>query len=219
MDKFVEVDAGETLWRFDKTFLESNWTCIWGRGCKGIGSEANTTNGHGCCSLGAVLDGPEEAFNVAALAETLPPELFQHHEDAQQGGLFSDASNTATRVVDGACIFLNRVGFDGGEGCALHLGAVHYNESPVEWKPSVCWQLPIKVDWEMRDDDVEVATVRGWERRDWGAHGTTMSWCCTEGAEAYVGDTSVVDSLSTELTEIVGEVVYIQLRERFPKNR
>jgi hypothetical protein len=215
--EFVEIDAGETLWRFNRQFLESNWTCIWGRGCKGIAAEANTTNGHGCCSLGAVLDGPEEALNIAALADTLPSGLFQHHAEAKDGGVFSDDAAIATRVIDGACIFLNHVGFSGGEGCALHLGAQHYNEPPVEWKPSVCWQLPIKVDWEMRDDNVEVATVRGWERRDWGTHGTTMAWCCTEGDDAYVGDTSVAESLATEITEVVGEVVYVQLRERLQK--
>ena len=55
---------------------------------------------------------------------------------------------THTRVVDGACIFLNRPGFAGGEGCALHIAALACDESPTEWKPSVCWQLPLRVDWQ-----------------------------------------------------------------------
>jgi hypothetical protein len=42
----------------------------------------------------------------------------------------------------------------------LHLAAIEAAESPMEWKPSVRWQLPIKVDWEPPDDDREVATVR-----------------------------------------------------------
>ena len=41
----------------------------------------------------------------------------------------------------------------------LHLAALAHQESPIDWKPSVCWQLPIKVDWEMRDDDVEIASI------------------------------------------------------------
>ena len=49
-----------------------------------------------------------------------------------------------TRVVDGACIFLNRTGFAGGAGCALHLAAFDAGESPIDFKPSVCWQLPIR---------------------------------------------------------------------------
>jgi hypothetical protein len=116
--------------------------------------------------------------------------------------------------VDGACIFLNRPGFVGGAGCALHLAAIEAAESPTEWKPSVCWQLPIKVDWADGADGTEVATVRRWTRRDWGTEGETMAWCCTEGATAYVGDHPVIDSLSEELEAVVGTRVYVELRRR-----
>jgi uncharacterized flavoprotein (TIGR03862 family) len=213
-DTYTEVDAGDTLWRFDRRFLTSNWTCIWGRGCQGIGPIAVPELGYGCCSLGAELDGMDEALTLAANADALSPDLFQFHAEAAADGVFRDEARDATRVVDGACIFLNRVGFAGGAGCALHLAAVRADESPIDWKPSVCWQLPIKVDWVMRDDDVEVATVRGWERRDWGDDGPGMAWCCTEGADAYVGDRPVVDSLADELTEIVGHTVFVELRRR-----
>jgi hypothetical protein len=213
-DGFTEVDAGDTLWRFDRRFLTSNWTCIWGRGCQGIGPVAAPELGYGCCSLGAELDGMDEALTLAANADALSPDIFQFHAEAAADGVFRDEARDATRVVDGACIFLNRVGFAGGAGCALHLAAVRAGESPIDWKPSVCWQLPIKVDWVMRDDDVEVATVRGWERRDWGDDGPGMAWCCTEGTDAYVGDRRVVDSLADELTEIVGHTVYVDLRRR-----
>jgi hypothetical protein len=211
---FEEVDAGETLWRFDRDFLTSNWTCIWGKGCKGITETADEARGHGCCSLGAELDGVDEARNLSAAAATIPAHLFQFRAEANQGTVFADESYSATRVIDGACIFHNRNGFAGGEGCALHLAAEYFDESPIDWKPSVCWQLPIKVDWEMREDNVEVATVRRWSRADWGAHGTKMAWCCTEGTDTYVGNSSVLDSLSDELTEIVGTEVFIQLRNR-----
>lgn len=211
---FDEVDTRDTVWRFDRSFMTSNWNCIWGRGCLGIGPERDAETGHGCCSLGAELDGLDEAMNLAAMAATLPPEIFQFHAEAEAGGIFRDEQNNATRVLDGACIFHNRRGFAGGEGCALHLGALHYEESPIDWKPSVCWQLPIKVEWEMRSDDVEIATVRGWKRSDWGEYSDTMAWCCTEGPEAYVGDTQVVESLAGELTAMVGESVYVELRRR-----
>src|ERR1019366_2823753 len=138
----------------------------------------------------------------------------EHHAQASEGGVFSDSTRTHTRVVDGACIFLNRPGFTGGAGCALHLEAVAAGESPIECKPSVCWHLPIKVDWEAGPDHREVATVRRWSRRDWGAEGVTMAWCCTEGSLAYVGDRPVVDSLGPELEEIVGTEVYVQLRHQ-----
>jgi len=213
VSNYEEIDAGETVWRFDRDFLASNWTCIWGKGCKGINATADTL-GHGCCSLGAELDGIDEARDLSAAAATIPAHLFQFHAEANSGSVFADESYSATRVVDGACIFHNRNGFAGGEGCALHLAAEYFDESPTDWKPSVCWQLPIKVDWEMREDNVEVATVRRWSRADWGDHGTKMAWCCTEGTDAYVGETSVLDSLGDELSEIVGAEVFVQLRNR-----
>lgn len=214
MSTYEEIDAGETVWRFDRDFLTSNWTCIWGKGCKGINATADESLGHGCCSLGAELDGIDEARDLSAAAATIPAHLFQFHAEASSGSVFADESYSATRVIDGACIFHNRNGFAGGEGCALHLAANYFNESPTDWKPSVCWQLPIKVDWEMRDDNVEVATVRRWSRADWGDHGTKMAWCCTEGTDAYVGETSVIDSLGDELSKIVGTEVFVQLRNR-----
>ena len=214
MSSYEEIDAGETVWRFDRDFLASNWTCIWGKGCKGINATADESLGHGCCSLGAELDGIDEARDLSAAAATIPAHLFQFHAEANSGTVFADESYSATRVVDGACIFHNRNGFAGGEGCALHLAAEYFDESPTDWKPSVCWQFPIKVDWEMRDDNVEVATVRRWSRADWGDHGTKMAWCCTEGTDAYVGETSVLDSLGDELSKIVGSEVFVQLRNR-----
>jgi len=209
-----QIDDGDTVWRFDRGFLTSNWACLWGRGCKGIATEPAAHLGLGCCSVGAELGDIDEARLVAALAATLSPDRFQHHSEAIKAGIFSDDARNSTRVVDGACIFLNHPGFAGGAGCALHLAALDAGESPIHWKPSVCWQLPIKVDWEARDDTTEVATVRAWTRRDWGEEGETMAWCCTEGELAYVADKPVIDSLGEELEAIVGSAVYVELRRR-----
>ena len=213
-DGITEIVDGDVTWRFDDAFLTSRWTCIWGRGCLGILDEPAAELGQGCCSVGAVLDGVDEAMRISALADTLGPGQFQFHEEAGSGGVFADDTRTATRVVDDACIFLNRPGFPGGSGCALHLAALASDESPLDWKPSVCWQLPVKVDWT--DDGVggEVASVRAWRRADWGPEGETMSWCCTEGDLAYMGDRPVVESLAEELEALVGTPVYLELRRR-----
>ncbi len=221
---FVEIDAGDVRWRFERDFLTSNWTCLFGRGCKGILSEPAEELNQGCCSLGAHFgDGPAgeaEAMQVSAYAAMIPEGRWQYRDAAQdESSIFGDDDRSHTRVVDGACIFLNRPGFSGGEGCALHLAALDAGESPIEWKPSVCWQLPLRVHWELADaddpDGPEVATVHRWGRAEWGDHGATMAWCCTErteGAEAYVGDEPVVDSLADELEAIAGTEVVVQLR-------
>ncbi|HEY9556428.1 MAG TPA: hypothetical protein VIR58_06825 [Acidimicrobiales bacterium] len=213
-DALEEIVDGDVTWRFDVAFLESSWTCIYGRGCLGIGDEPAEHLGHGCCSLGADLDDGDEARTIGALAATLDPERFEHHAAAAEGGIYADDRRGSTRVVDGACIFLNRPGFAGGAGCALHIAALDAGESPVEWKPSVCWQLPIRVDWVERPDGTEQATVRRWTRADWGPEGETMAWCCTEGDRAYVGDEPVITSLGAELAELVGTEVHVELRRR-----
>ena len=248
MSEFVDIDDGDTRWRFEREFLTSNWRCTFGDGCKGILSEEATELKQGCCSLGAHFgDGPagqEEARQLSAYVPLLSPEQWQFHDvgtadhlappadDAKHdadaasephrvAGFYGDAARTRTRVVDGACVFLNRPGFEGGEGCALHIAALAEGESPIEWKPSVCWQLPLRVDWGLVDDNdpdgPETAIVRRWSRADWGEHGTTMAWCCTEradGGEAYSGAERVVDSLADELQTLTGEAVYVQLKKK-----
>ena len=209
-----EIREGDTVWRFDRGFLRSNWTCIWGRGCQGILDQPAEHLGHGCCSVGAELSDADEAMTVSALAATIDAALWQHSAAVDADDVFSDATRTNTKVVDGACIFLNRPGFEGGAGCALHLSALAFGESPTDWKPSVCWQLPIKVDWEMQPDGIEHATVRAWQRRDWGDEGETMAWLCTEETAAYVGTESVVESLAAEFTALAGHEVYVELRRR-----
>jgi hypothetical protein len=214
MSDHEEIIDGGITWRFDRRFLSSNWMCIWGRGCTGILDEPAEHLNQGCCSIGAEMADIEEAMTTSALAATLDPALFQHHAAIDDDDVFSDSRRGNTKVVDGACIFLNRPGFSGGEGCALHLAAERAGESPIDWKPSVCWQLPIKVDWEPQPDGSEIATVRGWERRDWGDDGESMDWCCTEGTKAYIGDRPVVESLSAELAAVVGNEVFVELRRR-----
>lgn len=211
---FVEIATADTLWRVDRGFVASRWTCIWGRGCQGILAEPAEHLAQGCCSVGAELDGDEEAMNLAALAATLSPSRFQFHREATSGGIFSSPEHKNTRVVDGACIFLNRPGFDGGAGCVLHLAAMDADESPIDWKPSVCWQLPVKIDWADRGDGGEIATVRRWTRDDWGDDEEDMAWWCTEAPETYVGDRPVVESLGEELQVMLGEPVYVELRKR-----
>jgi len=225
------MQDGETRWRIDASFLRSNWTCIWGRGCQGILDEPATELNQGCCSVGAELADQDEAMRLSAYAALLEPSVFQHYEEAREHGscedarghgscedarghgIFSDETRSNTALVENACIFLNRPGFPGGPGCALHLAALAAGESPAEWKPSVCWQLPLRVDWTDIDGG-EQATLRRWSRSDWGVEGKTMAWMCTEEAEAYVGETSVIDSLGEELEAIVGTSVYVELRSR-----
>lgn len=204
-------DRDDVEWRVDTEFLQSNWTCIWNAGCDGIEDTAAPERGLGCCSVGVELLDQDEAMRIAALGATLEPEHFQFHAEASDGVLRDELLHT--RVVDGACIFLNRPGFEGGSGCALHGQAAREDESPLDWKPSVCWQLPLRVDRSIEDGS-PVATLRRWSRADWGPDGETMAWCCTEGDKAYIGETPVLVSLREELGALMGDDVVIEIERQ-----
>lgn len=223
-EQFVDPVDG-TKWRIDVAFIDSNWTCLWGNGCEGIRDDLAAELEQGCCSVGAHLIDDEEAMLISALGLTLDPSRFENHEAAATGGVLAEGLQPATRVVDDACIFFNKPGFAGGTGCALHLGALDDGEPPMDWKPSICWQAPLKVD--QGPDGVK--TLRPWGRSDWseGKSGqeVTLAWCCTEqndtaGSEpsAYVGQRPVSETLHDELRGIVGPEVAVQLRSRSDPN-
>jgi hypothetical protein len=217
-ERWVEIDDGDTTWRIDAGFMTSSWRCIWGQGCQGILDHPAPELHQGCCSVGADLD-EQDAFDVSALAATLAPEQWQYRDVGLGDGVVVRIADGAaerrnTRVVDGACVFLNRPGFAGGMGCALHLAAAAEGDSPIGWKPSVCWQLPVHVDWTARPDGGEVVEVRRWRRNDWGTDGETMAWVCTEAADTYTGEQPVIDTLADELAAVIGPTVLVELRRR-----
>lgn len=206
-----------TEWFVDADFLRSNWTCIWDRGCEGIRREPTPGLQQGCCSVGAQMIDEEEALRIGGLGLSLDPARFQFHDHGQVNGVFADERRDNTAVVDGACIFLNRPGFAGGEGCALHLAALDDGVSPIEYKPTICWQAPFKVD--VRDDGSRL--LRPWRRDDWDGGEAEMGWCCPEPdpaeglASAYVGELAVATALHAELRGIAGPEVAVELRARF----
>jgi len=57
---FEDPDEHRT-WLFDATYLRSNYTCIYGCGCKGILDEPAPELQLGCCSFGAHF---AERFNM-----------------------------------------------------------------------------------------------------------------------------------------------------------
>jgi len=207
-EEFVDPVDG-TRWTVDVGFLGSRWRCIWGEGCQGILDEPAEALGHGCCSVGTELLDVQEAMTLSALAATLDPDLFQFHAWADEHGIFEDEQRRRTITVDGACVFLNRPGFRGGAGCALHRQALRDGERPIDTKPSVCWQLPLVVEHEADGR----ARLRRWGRGDRGPDGATMAWCCTEGDNAQVGSKPTAEELADELRALVGPEVAVAIRQ------
>ncbi|NNN21296.1 MAG: hypothetical protein HKL80_04755 [Acidimicrobiales bacterium] len=193
-------------WHFDVTFLLSNWTCIYGKGCKGVLTEDATDMVQGCCSYGAHFSDSEDETNLLKFVERLTPEDWQFMSVGKKRGVIkSNRDGTkATRLVDDACIFLNRPDFKGGPGCALHFGALRNSETPATWKPEVCWQLPLHRE-DVTYDNGDISTfVSQWKRSDWGGGGEDFHWWCTESPEAFVGTKPTYKEMSKELELLCG---------------
>ncbi len=213
--RWIELidDEGER-WLFDATFLLSGYHCIYGNGCPSIDVEPDHQEELGCCIHGAHFVDDDDLADVAAYAALLDNSNWQHRAKAvAKGGPFKQkkSGEWVTRKTKGACIFLNRSDFPGGQGCALHRAALERNERPVDWKPDVCWQVPIRLD--VHTDDYENSTtfVRAWERRDWGPGGDDFHWWCIESAEAYTNPDPVYQTSRDELVLMVGEELYAKV--------
>jgi hypothetical protein len=205
---FEDPDEDRT-WVFDVTFLLSNWSCIFGHGCQGVLTAPAAHLEQGCCSYGAHLVDDDDVAAVDLAVGRLTDSVWQHRRAGRKNWLATDADGTrTTRVVDGACIFLNRPGFAGGIGCAFHLGALLHDERPLDWKPDVCWQLPLRLHEQTDDHGHVTSTLREWKRRDWGEGGQEFHWWCTESGDAFVGQAPVYEYLRDEITEFTGETVY-----------
>ena len=216
----------ERTWVFDVTFLTSPWTCIFGAGCQGVLTGPAPELVHGCCSYGAHLVDKADARRVEKVARRLDKDGWQYHDKGKARGVLkrSKTGDITTRVVDGACIFLNRPGFGTGPGCALHQLAVREGREPLELKPEVCWQLPLRREDEVAEDGHVTSTIRQWDRRHWGEGGFEFHWWCTESPEAFVGRDQVYVSMKAELTEMVGKRIYqmlsaflVERAERIPR--
>ena len=205
--------------RADLTWLLSAWTCIYGRGCEGI--EPGRAQ-DGCCSHGAFWSDDEDEERVTRFAGQLRKRDWQHADVGRRDGIaeldeLEGAPARRTRTVDGACVFLTRPGFAGGAGCALHALALRTGRHPLETKPDVCWQLPVRRTQEHvdRPDEVRVlvTSIGEFDRRGWGPGGADLHWWCTGAPEAHVGAEPLFVSYAGELTALVGPEAYAVLAQ------
>ncbi len=209
---------------FDATFLRSDYTCIYGCGCQGILDQPAPELAQGCCSYGAHFADKADIANVRRHAARVRPEHMQFHAKATKKGWLRDGDpddegkpTFVTRLVDDACVFLNRPGFEGGVGCALHIAALDAGERPLDWKPEVCWQVPVRLEHSTDESDHVTSRLREWKRRDWGAGGEDFGWWCTESADAFVGAEPVYRSARDEIVQLVGTRVYELMVEQLER--
>ena len=223
--EFRNPDNSEEIFKCDITWLTSYWQCIYGNGCCGIDADKPDA---GCCSDGAYYTNKMDEERVLKSARKLTKSEWQFYDQARDKskknlniseiGLDKDRK---TRKINDSCIFLNRVGYEapgytGKFGCALHHLANKEGSHPVDTKPDICWQLPLRRSWEVRDEgekEMTVVVIGEYERSAWGEGGADLDWYCTSNSEAHVGKIPVYQSSKTELMKMMGKAGYLELEK------
>lgn len=214
--EFPDPADDEQVFRCDLTWLTSRWSCIFGSGCQGI--QAGRAD-DGCCTLGAHFSDEEDEQRVAQHVARLTPDLWQFHDVGTRTGWVQqdEDGERQTRRWEGSCIFQNRPGFAGGAGCSLHILALREGREPLETKPDVCWQLPVRrtYEWVDRPDDTRVlqVSIGEYDRRGWGPGGHDLHWWCTSATSAHGAGEPVYVTYRPELTELMGKAAYDVLVE------
>jgi hypothetical protein len=219
--EFVDPADESQVMRCDLTWLTSSYMCIFGQGCPGIYKESPDT---GCCTLGAHFADKDDEKRVASYVAQLDDEHWQFRPDRGKVRKkdwieTDDEGERKTRTIEhdgqSACIFHNRADFHSGAGCALHSLALTQGREPLETKPDVCWQLPIRRTFRnvKRQDGSSYTEVSigEYDRRGWGPGGHDLDWYCSGNTEAHVAVEPVYITHEAELTELMGKAAYDEL--------
>ena len=217
--EFADPEDDEQIFKCDLTWLTSNWTCIYGNGCKGVFKEQPYG---GCCTEGAMYSDEADEARVIEAAKRLTPDMWQFYKDAydKKGNIniseVDEDNERKTRTINGSCIFLNRKGESADFGCVLHQLAIKEGSHFLDVKPDVCWQLPIRRSFEVRElgeREYSVTVIGEYERLTWGDGGEDFDWYCTSNTEAHVGKEPVYISNREELAALMGDANYKILKE------
>jgi hypothetical protein len=223
--EFADPADDTQVFRCDLTWLTSSFMCIFGQGCQGIYADAPDV---GCCTLGAHFADKDDEKRVAGFVAQLTPDDWQLHPQRtvkKSDWVETDDDGerkTLAVEVDGqqACVFHNRTDFapesgGGGAGCALHGLALRQGRNPLETKPDVCWQLPIRRQFrsvERQDgSSYTEVSIGEYDRRGWGPGGHDLDWYCSGNTEAHVALEPVYLTHEPELVELMGREGYGEL--------
>ena len=186
------VDEGRT-WQIDVTFLLSS-----GSASSGADARASGPNRLPSSCTAAAPTAPTSPTRPTATtwrrrAKELTADEWQFAKRGPQDGASTRRSCPSpttrrgptewkTRIVDDACIFLNRPDFAAGPGCALHLHALNTGEHFSEYKPEVCWQLPLRRIDDEQDDGTVISRLTEFGRDGWGEGGEDFALVVHRGA-------------------------------------
>src|SRR5262249_45604765 len=147
--------------------------------------------------------------HIVKMARGLDPSVWEFAKVGRKKGIYAKVGKDEdgkpewrTRLVDGACIFLNRPGFPTGPGCALHQEAMRRGVHHSDLKPEVCWQLPLRRVDEEQEDGTVVSRLTEFGREGWGEGGQDFARWCTESPEAFGAAQPVYVTLGPDLQKM-----------------
>ena len=148
--QFADPDEDRT-WVFDVTFLLSDWQCIYGDGCQGVLTGPAPELEQGCCSYGAHFTDDEDVDRVQAAAAHPDPRRVAVPPGPDGGPGWYDRRRRGQRDPAGrtarASSSTDRAS-PAAPGARSTAAALERGAGPLELKPDVCWQLPLR-----REDD------------------------------------------------------------------
>jgi len=200
LKRWIELHTAKTAWLIDIEFLLSNYVCTWGNGCKGINSKSPDL---GCCANGAYMT----KADVELMKRRVPELNQQNWQNYTENWLHSEINEDdgetdyKTAIVDpndsiSGCVFANRPGFSAGTGCALHTEALKRGENPMDWKPEICWHMPLDVDF-YEDANLHILRQYHWEEG-------IYDWFCAHDDENWCGENPIYQTMSAELERMIG---------------
>lgn len=149
--------------------------------------------------------------------------MWQNYLIARNGSKFSVVeqgldNDPKTRKVKNTCIFFNGSDFDEQYfGCALHHLAEREGRNFLETKPDICWQLPLRRSWEIRengDSKYSVIVIGEYTREAWGEGGADLDWYCTSNTEAHNASAPLYLTNMNELIALMNKDAYQILKEK-----
>ena len=216
------VDDGRT-WQIDVTFLLSSWECIFGCGCQGVWTEPTPELVHGCCTYGAHFTDKADRDHVAKMAKTLSDDEWQFAKLGRKKGIYEKVGpNPATSPAPPSGRprwSTTPASSSTGPTSAPAPGArctctrMNTGKHYSEYKPEVCWQVPLRRVDDEQDDGTVVSRLTEFGREGWGEGGEDFAWWCTEAPEAFVGKRPVYESMAVELRKMLGKKLYGQVAE------
>ncbi|MDY5839878.1 MAG: hypothetical protein SPJ78_04040 [Corynebacterium camporealensis] len=234
--EFTDPNDEHHVISVDLTWVESHYACQFGTElCPGIDKQQPDV---GCCVHGAFMADEQDRDQLYDAVAEMPAKYWQLRPEGTDE--FLENSTTAdlepwlewdeldgddgepepalkTPIVDGACIFANRAGWETGTGCALHQWAVAEGKDLTVVKPEVCWQLPLRrhEEYEERPDGQEIlrTTIGEYDRRGWGDGGEDFDWYCTTDAACHNSPEPMWKAQENELVGLLGRECYEILAE------